>query len=102
METVEMSTYQALQVQIANLQEQAEQARKKELASVINEIKHKIALYNLASEDLGFPVVRRIKNGKKAPLPPKYRDPRTDQTWSGRGKPPKWIAGKNREKFLIQ
>ncbi|MEK6290655.1 MAG: H-NS histone family protein, partial [Paraburkholderia tropica] len=23
-------------------------------------------------------------------------------TWSGRGKPPRWIAGKDREKFLIQ
>lgn len=32
---------------------------------------------------------------------PKYRDPITGQTWSGRGKPPLWIAGKDREQFLI-
>lgn len=39
---------------------------------------------------------------------PKYRNPANpDQTWAGRGKPPKWLAaelanGKTREDFLIQ
>ena len=31
----------------------------------------------------------------------KYRDPETGKTWTGRGVAPKWIAGKNREAFLI-
>jgi DNA-binding protein H-NS len=33
---------------------------------------------------------------------PKYRDPETGATWSGRGVAPRWIAGKDREAFLIQ
>ena len=32
----------------------------------------------------------------------KYRDPRTGATWTGRGKPPAWIAGKDREQFLVE
>jgi DNA-binding protein H-NS len=30
-----------------------------------------------------------------------YQDPKSGATWNGRGKPPNWIAGKNRERFLI-
>ncbi|WP_442873318.1 H-NS family nucleoid-associated regulatory protein [Cupriavidus sp. USMAA2-4] len=30
----------------------------------------------------------------------KYRNPKTGQTWSGRGRAPAWI-GKQRERFLI-
>jgi DNA-binding protein H-NS len=33
---------------------------------------------------------------------PKYRDPESGNTWSGRGKPPRWIAGQDRDQFLIQ
>ncbi|KQM79536.1 H-NS family nucleoid-associated regulatory protein [Xylophilus sp. Leaf220] len=31
----------------------------------------------------------------------KYLDEKTGATWTGRGKPPKWIAGKDREEFLV-
>ena len=31
----------------------------------------------------------------------KYRDPVTGQTWTGRGKAPKWIDGKDRNQFVI-
>ncbi|WP_457844072.1 H-NS family nucleoid-associated regulatory protein [Staphylococcus aureus] len=32
---------------------------------------------------------------------PKYRDPATGATWTGRGKPPNWIVGKDRTPFQI-
>jgi DNA-binding protein H-NS len=39
-------------------------------------------------------------NGK---LPPKYRNPKTGETWSGHARPPAWIKDvKDRTKFLIQ
>ncbi len=31
----------------------------------------------------------------------KYRDPASGRTWTGRGKPPAWIAGQERSRFLI-
>jgi DNA-binding protein H-NS len=98
-----MSQYADLKAQIAKLQAQAEEARRTELVNVIAEIRSKIVEYGLSAQDLGFAAAaRRGRPPKKAPLPPRYQDPKTGSTWSGRGKPPKWIAGKNRERFLIE
>jgi DNA-binding protein H-NS len=97
-----MSQYADLKTQIAKLQAQADEARRVEVGNVIAEIQRQIAEYGLTPQDLGFAAAaRRGRPPKKAPLPPKYRDPKTGSTWSGRGKPPKWIAGKSRERFLI-
>ena len=73
-----------------------------ERPAVIEEIRNKIGEYAITAHDLGFTVVpRRGRPPKRPPLPPKYQDPKSGHTWSGRGKPPKWIVGKNRERFLI-
>jgi DNA-binding protein H-NS len=97
-----MSQYAELKAQIARLQAQADEARRTELSNVIEEIRNKIAEYGLTAQDLGFAAAaRRGRPPKKAPLPPKYQDPKSGNTWSGRGKPPNWIAGKNRDRFLI-
>lgn len=98
----EMSQYADLKAQIAKLQAQAEEARRTEIDNVIADIRQKIAEYGLTAQDLGFAVAaKRGRPPKKAPLPAKYQDPKSGNTWSGRGKPPKWIVGKNRERFLI-
>ena len=33
---------------------------------------------------------------------PKYRNPKTGETWSGRGRTPAWLADKNKDRFLIE
>ena len=48
---------------------------------------------------------KRSTKGKK--VAPKYRDPATGETWSGRGKAPKWLAaylkkGRKKESYLIK
>ncbi|MBW4490903.1 MAG: H-NS histone family protein [Trichocoleus desertorum ATA4-8-CV12] len=43
----------------------------------------------------------RFKEQKKK-VAAKYYDPSSGATWSGRGKPPKWIDGKERDSFLIR
>ncbi|ACD18210.1 H-NS histone family protein [Paraburkholderia sp. 22099] len=97
-----MSQYADLKAQIAKLQAQAEEARRTEIDNVVADIRQKIAEYGLTAQDLGFAVAaKRGRPPKKAPLPAKYQDPKSGNTWSGRGKPPKWIVGKNRERFLI-
>ena len=40
-------------------------------------------------------------SGPRGKVAPKYRDPATGQTWTGRGKAPKWIDGKDRQAFAI-
>jgi len=43
-----------------------------------------------------------LKGQGRAPLPAKYRDPKTGATWSGHARPPAWIANvPDRTKFLI-
>lgn len=40
---------------------------------------------------------------KRGPQPPKYRNPKTGETWTGLARPPAWIKDvKNRDKFLIE
>jgi DNA-binding protein H-NS len=42
------------------------------------------------------------KTAAKGKLPPKYRNPKTGETWSGHARPPAWIKDvKDRTKFLI-
>ncbi|MBO1859091.1 H-NS histone family protein [Burkholderia cenocepacia] len=46
---------------------------------------------------------RAVAAHPRAPIAPKYRDPKTGATWSGRGKAPQWIAkAKNRDRFPIE
>lgn len=98
-----MPTYKQLVDQIEALKKQAEQVRKAELAQVIQEIRDKMTAYGLTVADL-----RGGKGkGKRAAVAPKYRNNKTGDTWSGRGKPPRWLAeaekaGTPREKFLIK
>jgi DNA-binding protein H-NS len=100
-----MSQYADLKAKIAMLQAQADEARQAEIAGVIADIRAKIAEFGLSAGDLGFvdaPRRGRPPKAKKAQLPPKYMDPKSGSTWTGRGRAPTWIAGKNRDKFLIK
>jgi DNA-binding protein H-NS len=94
-----MATYKQLTLQLEKLQVQVSEAREKEMETTIAQIKEKIAEYGITAEELGFSSKRPV--ARKAALPAKYRNPKTGQTWSGRGRVPGWI-GKHRERFLIE
>jgi DNA-binding protein H-NS len=99
-----MSQYADLKAQIAKLQTQADEARRTEVIEVIEDIRRKIAEFGLSAGDLGFveaPRRGRPPKASKVPLPAKYKDPKSGSTWSGRGRTPKWMVGKNRDKYLI-
>ncbi len=96
-----MATYQELQAQIAELTIQAEQIRKQEIASAIAQIRSLMKEYNITIKDLSK--APRFPASERGVVPPKYRNPETGKTWTGRGKPPKWIAeAKDREQYLIK
>jgi len=44
---------------------------------------------------------RKSKGGDGGTVAAKFRDPESEQTWSGRGREPAWIKGKNRDEFRI-
>ncbi|KWE28944.1 H-NS histone family protein [Burkholderia territorii] len=96
-----MATYLELKAQADALARQAEEVRLAELDSIIASMREQIAEYDITPEQL-FGRRRAGQSDKRAKVAPKYRDPKTGTTWSGRGKPPQWIASaKNRDRFLI-
>lgn len=94
-----MATYKQLTAQLEKLQVQVVEAREKEIEATIAQIKAQIAEYDITAEELGFSGKRESRG--QSGLPAKYRNPKTGQTWSGRGRVPGWI-GKNRDRFLIE
>ena len=107
-------TLAQLQKQIARLEQQADQIKKKEMADVIARIKEAIAFYELTPADLGFgrggksgqaaKKSRRgavKKAGRKTVGKIKYRDDQ-GHAWTGHGRRPAWFvealaAGKTAE-----
>ncbi|MDF3084350.1 H-NS histone family protein [Burkholderia sola] len=98
-----MATYKELKAQMNSLAEKAEEARLAEFQAVVDDIRAKVAEYGVTEKDIFG--VRRVRATKKSTgsVDPKYRDPKTGATWSGRGRAPAWIKdAKNRNRFLIQ
>lgn len=120
-----MTSYKELKSQAENLMRQAEAARKAETGAAIAEIKAKMFEYGIALADLGGKT-RAAKGGKpksakpskaakgakakagmpRKPVAVKYSNVATGESWSGRGRVPKWLAaelakGRTREEFLV-
>ncbi len=96
-----MATYKELLKQQEALALQVEEARKREISDAVSQVRQMVSEFGLTERDV-FPSGRKsggTRNGGK--VAPKYRDPATGQTWTGRGKAPKWLDGKDRSKYLI-
>jgi DNA-binding protein H-NS len=73
------------------------EAEKKEVCAQIVQV---MGQYTIDIDYLAaYMGVKYKRRGSKAK--PKYRDPMTGKTWSGRGKTPVWIRGKDPKQFLI-
>ena len=101
-------TYQELCAEIETLKQRAEVARAKEISSAVAEVRRIIKDYGLTANDCGFSAAKSVSASKKAKtVPVKYRHPGNGAlTWTGRGKPPKWLAemeakGHKRTEFLV-
>jgi DNA-binding protein H-NS len=90
-------SYLELLAELAALEAQIEQAKNSEREAAITKIQEMMALYQIGTNDL------TKKRGPKtgATVRVKYRDPDSGAAWSGRGKPPRWIAGKDRVAFEV-
>jgi DNA-binding protein H-NS len=93
---METKSYRELVAEREQLEAELSRARE----DVIERIRGEMAELNISVADLAKPSVKR--NGKsKTPGAPKYREPVTGETWSGRGRPPHWMAGKDKAAFTI-
>ncbi|MGW8394490.1 H-NS histone family protein [Pseudoduganella sp. HUAS MS19] len=96
-----MNTYAEIKAQIAELEAKAKEARAVELAGAKAKIAEIMATYGLTLEDLRGAKQAKSSNVRQR-VPAKYRDAATGATWTGRGRVPLWLVGKNREDFLIK
>ncbi|WP_454708445.1 H-NS histone family protein [Delftia acidovorans] len=99
------SDYKALLQQKAELEKKIDALIQNAKTDAIAEAKAMVQQYGLAKEDV-FPSAKSKsgkagKAGKRSVGEPKFRNPETGATWTGRGKPPKWIEGKDRASLAI-
>jgi len=87
-----MDDLEQLYKQISELQSKAKDLAEKKKEPIIEEIKSKIKLYGITAKQLGFGTSTTSAETKpqKAPVAVKYRH--SENTWTGRGKRPLWIA----------
>lgn len=97
-----MASYAELLAQKEALERQIIEAKAREKAEGIAKAKAIIEQYGLSAADL---FSRRTGSaggsGPRGKVAAKYRNPATGETWTGRGKAPKWIEGQDRAKFAI-
>ncbi len=96
-----MSSYMDLLAQRETLERQIEEAKAREYTEVLNDLRQKIIDYGFSPLELGLNRNKNTKMRPRAGVAPKYRDPISGKTWTGRGKAPIWIAGQDREPFAI-
>ena len=95
--------YDELRAKAAEILAQAEQVKAEEKQQAIEACKAMVASYGVTAKDLGLDKAVKAKTGPKPgnKVSPKYRDPLSGATWSGRGKTPKWINGADRSQYAI-
>lgn len=98
-------TLQELLAQKAELERRIADTQREEKAAAIAQVRSLMAQYGLTLADIGGrPAAPRKPEGAK--VPPKYRDPATGATWSGRGLQPKWLkaaldSGRSLAEFAV-
>lgn len=96
------TTYKDLLKQREALEQQIQEARKRETADAVAQVRTLVADFGLTAEDIfQAPRTRSSSAAKGGKVAAKYRNPATGETWTGRGKAPKWIQDQDRAQFLI-
>lgn len=104
-----------LSAEIGQLEHRIYALRAKRRALAVREIVRLMRQSQIEPDDITA-AFRLSSNSSNAPVPrldgrsrvaPKYRDPETGQTWTGRGVMPRWLAaaelgGRNRRHFIVE
>jgi len=92
----QMDSYREYLRKRMQLERDLDQERLRIIEDVIREIQECVSLLGITQADI-FGKDARHKQRRKA----KYFDPATGKTWSGLGREPLWIKGRNRADFEI-
>jgi DNA-binding protein H-NS len=67
--------------------------------AALEDVRKTVADFGFTPEDIFFGTRRK---GSGHAIAAKYRNPETGDTWSGRGRAPSWLKGKDFELFRIE
>lgn len=96
-----MSTYKELLAQRRQLDQAIAKVRQHELSDAVMRAKALVEEFELTPSDV-FGAARKSRGASTAKVAPKYRDPDSGTTWTGRGRQPRWLVGKKVEDYLIE
>ena len=92
-----MTTLQELLQQKDAIEQQIAQIKKAERGEALTKARSLVETYEITVEELFGK--QRTSSARSAPV--KYRNPETGEGWSGRGRAPRWLDGKNREDYAV-
>ena len=98
-----------LMAQKAAIEQKIADAQREEKSSAVAQVKALMAQHGLSIADLSARAPAAPKSGGRKPsgkVAPKFRDPATGNTWTGRGLKPNWLKnalanGKSLQDFAI-
>jgi DNA-binding protein H-NS len=104
-----VASLQELLAQKAEIEKQIVDTQRQERADAIARVRELMSQYGLSAADIvGRPAAaaRRTGASDTRKVAPKYRNPDTGETWSGRGLQPKWLkaalaSGKKIDDFTL-
>jgi DNA-binding protein H-NS len=94
-----MVSYQELLRQRLQLEADIAAARAAERRAVIAQIRRLMCEYRLTTRDVLPGRAARRAHAQQGPA--RYQDPVSGAIWSGRGRPPRWLDGKERDLYRV-
>lgn len=91
-----------MEKQIAELVKKVSETRASEHKRAIQEILASMVKHNVTLEELQAASTKTKRSSTAGiKIPPKYRNPATGETWTGRGRAPVWMKDRDKAEFLI-
>lgn len=95
-----LAQHEAYEKRIAELRKVE---RDSDLQTVLKLVgKHQFTAKDVPLHSPGGKAGKPKGEGTPALAVPKYKNPETGETWSGKGRTPAWLEGKNKDDFLVQ
>jgi DNA-binding protein H-NS len=95
-----MSTYKELLLQQRKLNQKITQARDDEAGAALARVMALVAEFGFTAQQV-FPWTPEPVKREKHKAEVKFRNPVTGAGWSGRGREPRWLAGKDRSAYAV-
>ena len=94
--TTSVRSLEEIDKALGELQQERDQALKIESKQALAQVKQIIAKFGFTADQLF------VETKIRAQAAAKFKNLETGETWSGRGREPKWIKGKDVEQFRIK